>query len=204
MRNHGWCWRLGAAEKWLSESIYKQVNWYLWGRCEGCLCGDCYRKVIWLQRRGTNYPAWWRWRAAVTRGSERLWRFTSAAFEKQFDHTMPVGQMLVCIESSDVPAARSWAERRVVDCYFGQTVWDNLCERTDRFHFELSQRSDFSSKASESNSASAFPFHLQVKLFKKVCESAQRAEPGWWGGLGAGSRCLDSAHTCSQIGPWRF
>lgn len=45
-------------------------------------------------------------------------------------------------------------------------------------HNELSQRSDFSSKASESNSASAFPFHLQVKLFKKVCESAQRAEPG--------------------------
>lgn len=41
-------------------------------------------------------------------------------------------------------------------------------------HNELSQRS----RASESGSAGTFPFHLQVKLFKKVCESTQRAEPG--------------------------
>lgn len=40
-----------------------------------------------------------------------------------------------CMDPSGVPAARSRAQRRVVDCFFGQTARDNLCERTDRFNF---------------------------------------------------------------------
>lgn len=111
----------------------------------GCLCGDSYRKVIWLQpapdgftsrqRRSTSDPAWWRWRAAGhTRLSVSL-TDSVASPQLRLRSSLVTCWLSACMDPSGVPAARSRAQRRVVDCFFGQTARDNLCERTDRFNF---------------------------------------------------------------------